>query len=66
MTYIELLNDSVESYSRGNLSLVPVPDDLRVSQASVVALAYDMQESIAHNNSARSAFERSAARTSTR
>lgn len=66
MTYIELLNNSVESYSGGGLSLVAVPDDLRVSQESVVALSYDMQESIAHNNSARSASERNAARTSTR
>lgn len=66
MTYMELLNNSVESYSRGGLSLVRVPDDLRVSQASVVALSYDMQESIARNNSARSASERNAARTFTR
>jgi len=66
MTYIELLKKSVESYSGGGLSLVAVPDNLRVSQASVVALSYDMQESIANNNSARSASERNAARTSTR
>ena len=66
MTYIELLNNSVESYSKGGLSLVEVPDDLRVSQASVVALSYDMQKSIARNNSARSASERNAARMFTR
>ena len=66
MTYVELLNNSVESYSRGGLSLVEVPDDLRVSQASVVALSYDMQASIARNNSARCASERNAARMFTR
>lgn len=66
MTYIELLNNSVESYSRGSISLVEVPDDLRVGQASVVALSYDMQESIARNNSARSASECNAARMFTR
>ena len=66
MTYIDLLKNNVENFSGGGLSLVAVPDDLRVSQASIVALSYDMQEAIAHNNSVRSASERNAAKTSTR
>ncbi|MDI9590938.1 MAG: hypothetical protein QM302_07890 [Acidobacteriota bacterium] len=66
MNYIDMMKRSVESYSHGAVSLVAVPEELRVSRSGVAALSYDMHDRIAHNNSARSASVRNAARTSTR
>ena len=66
MSYIDLLRESVESYSGGTITLDVVPDTLRASRESVAALACDMRSSIAGNNNARSASMRNAARTSTR
>ena len=66
MTYAELMNQSVRSYSNGAVSLIDVPNDLRISRSRLVALACDMHDRIARNNSARSSSARNAAKRSTR
>lgn len=62
MEYFELLRQSVESFSNGGISLVDVPEDLRVSQSSVVSLSYDMQDAIRRNEQARQSSVRTASR----
>ena len=53
MSYMELLKSSVEYFSGGAITLSEVPEHLRISQASVVALGYDMAECIAVNERVR-------------
>ena len=53
-SYMDLLRQSVETYSGGAVTLVPVPDDLRISERSRVALSYDMHDAISSNEKARS------------
>ena len=53
-SYMDLLRQSVEAYSNGAITLMPVPDELRISQKALIALSYDMHEAISANEKARS------------
>lgn len=52
--YMDLMRQSVEAYSNGAVTLVPVPDELRISEKARVALSYDMHDAISSNEKARS------------
>ena len=62
MKYLELLQQSVDSFSNGSMSLVAVPEHLRIKQSSVIALSYDMQNAIRRNEQARQSSVRNASR----
>lgn len=53
MSYMELLTHSVETCSHGALTLVEVPEELRISVQSLSALQYMMSDVIADNERAR-------------
>ena len=53
-SYMDLMRQSVEAYSDGAVTLIPVPDNLRISERSRVALSYDMHDAISSNEKARS------------
>ena len=63
MEYLDLLRQSVDSFSNGSMSLVSVPKHLQIRQSSVIALSYDMQDAIRRNEQARESSIRDAAKT---
>lgn len=52
-SYMDLVAESVEACSGGALTLMPVPEELRVSPESLVALSYDMYDAVSANERAR-------------
>ena len=58
--HMDLLRESVERMSGGAVSLIPVPDELRISPQSLSALQEDMLEARRRNASVWSSSERHA------
>ena len=65
MSYVDIIGQSIKNYSSETVSLIDVPERLRIRQSSLVALSYDMHDRIARNDRARSSSVRNAAKRST-